>query len=86
MLETAIKPYPSCRLTHGAIDATLQLRDQIPEQHRSTAQISITLPQFSVTIVGDGAANKRSPENTVDAQFSVYFQVATALQLSLIHI
>ena len=80
MLETAIKPYPSCRLTHGAIDATLQLRDQIPEQHRSTAQISITLPQFSVTIVGDGAANKRSPENTVDAQFSVYFQVATALR------
>jgi 2-methylcitrate dehydratase PrpD len=79
MLETAIKPYPSCRLTHGAIDATLQLRDQIPEQHRSTARISVTLPKFSVTIVGDGAANKRSPENTVDAQFSVYFQVATAV-------
>jgi 2-methylcitrate dehydratase PrpD len=80
VLETAIKPHPSCRLTHGAIDATLKLRDQIPEQDRLKAQIKITLSEFSMKIVGGDAPNKRAPDDTVDAQFSVYFTVATVLK------
>jgi 2-methylcitrate dehydratase PrpD len=80
VLETAIKPHPACRLTHGAIDAVLEVRDQIPEQDRLKAQVSINLPEFSVKIVGGDAPNKRAPEGVVDAQFSVYFTVATALK------
>jgi len=79
MLETAIKPHPSCRLTHGAIDATLLLREQVPEQDRSTAQLNVRISPFSEKIVGGDAPNKTEPETVVDAQFSVYFQVATVL-------
>jgi len=79
MLETAIKPHPSCRLTHGAIDATLLLRDQVSEQERTNAQINIKISPFSEKIVGGDASNKTNPETVVDAQFSIYFQVATVL-------
>jgi 2-methylcitrate dehydratase PrpD len=80
VLETAIKPHPACRLTHGAIDAVLKVRDQIREQDRLKAQVTIKLPEFSVKIVGGEAPNKRAPDDVVDAQFSVYFTVATALK------
>jgi 2-methylcitrate dehydratase PrpD len=56
------------------------VRDQIPERDRLKAQVSIKLPEFSVKIVGGDAPNKRAPDGVVDAQFSVYFTVATALK------
>jgi len=80
MLETAIKPYPACRLSHGTIDSTLKVRDQIPEKDRAKAHITIKLPQFSLKIVGGDAPNKKAPDDVVDAQFSVYFAAATALK------
>ena len=79
LLETAIKPYPSCRLTHGAIDAMLQLRDQIPENDRAKAKIEIKIPKVALKITGEHLPNKVEPKNIVDAQFSIYFQVASAL-------
>jgi 2-methylcitrate dehydratase PrpD len=80
VLETAIKPHPSCRLTHGAIDAILKVRDKIPEQDRLNAQVTIKLSEFSLKIVGGDAPSKRDPNDVVDAQFSIYFTVATALK------
>jgi 2-methylcitrate dehydratase PrpD len=79
MLETAIKPYPACRLSHGSIDSALQLRGQVSEKDILKAKITIRLPQFSTKIVGVDAPNKKAPDDIVDAQFSVYFAVATVL-------
>jgi 2-methylcitrate dehydratase PrpD len=77
LLQTAVKPYPSCRWTHGAIDAALALRTDVPANQRavrrSTAAGTDRIPHRRRT-----ASAKIKPVNTVDAQFSVYFQVAAA--------
>jgi 2-methylcitrate dehydratase PrpD len=78
LLQTGIKPYPSCRWTHGAIDAALILRKQIPAVNRPDAQIQVWLSPTAYPIVGEPQRQKVHPANTVDAQFSVYFQVAAA--------
>jgi 2-methylcitrate dehydratase PrpD len=77
-LQTAIKPYPSCRLAHGAVDATLALREQVPAARRPSARIGVRLSPPAFQLVGERVANKLQPAGTVDAQFSVYFQVAMA--------
>ncbi len=76
--ETAVKPYPSCRLTHGAIDAVLDLRDKVEPGLREAATIRLRLSPKAVQIVGEAVDRKLRPRNVVDGQFSVYFQVAAA--------
>ena len=78
LLQTAVKPYPSCRWTHGAIDAALALRTDVPATQRADAQINVRLAPTAYLIVGEPHPQKIKPVNTVDAQFSVYFQVAAA--------
>ncbi len=78
LVETAIKPYPSCRLTHGAVDAALALRERVAPEQRAGASLDIRLSPKAVQIVGERMHNKLHPQNIVDAQFSVYFQVAAA--------
>lgn len=71
--ETAIKPYPCCRFSHGAIDlareAHLQLAGQIPER--------VTVRLFRTDVL---TYNKRT-SNTVDAQFNIPYLVAVALSM-----
>jgi 2-methylcitrate dehydratase PrpD len=76
--ETAIKPYPSCRLAHGAIDAALGLRGGVDAPARERASIEIRLSPKGYQIVGEPVPQKVRPGNTVEGQFSVYFQVAAA--------
>ena len=67
--DTAIKPFPSCRFNHGAIEAAL----------REGARLEVRLSPKAAQIVGEATPNKIHPRNIVDAQFSVYFQVAVGL-------
>jgi 2-methylcitrate dehydratase PrpD len=76
--QTGIKPYPSCRLTHGAIDAALALREKVPAAERSKVSLEVVLSPKGFDIVGEPIPSKISPRNIVDGQFSVYFQVACA--------
>lgn len=80
-LATGIKPYPSCRFTHGAVDAAVDLYDQVPANvvtdQNSTIEVRIAPRAYG--IVGTDEAHKRAPQTMVDGQFSVYFQVAAAL-------
>ncbi|PXY23823.1 hypothetical protein BAY59_26305 [Prauserella coralliicola] len=78
LLDTAVKPYPSCRLTHGAIDAALALRDTVAEKERAEAALDVGVPATAMTIVGEHGPTKLRPRSIVDAQFSIYFQVACA--------
>jgi 2-methylcitrate dehydratase PrpD len=75
---TAFKPYPSCRMTHTAIDAVLALRGECSDADRPDAGFSVRLSPTALQIVGEPAAAKRAPMNIVEAQFSVQFQVAVA--------
>jgi len=74
--ETAIKPYPSCRLNHSAIDAALALR--AAHDDRANARIAIRIGRKAFDIVGEPQPRKVAARTVVDGQFSIYFQVACA--------
>ncbi|OAP64839.1 hypothetical protein AYL99_00811 [Fonsecaea erecta] len=80
--NTAIKPYPSCRLTHGPIEAAYALRKQFPDRDAAladtTATIEVTVGRKAFMGVGATAPNKIRPTNIVEGQFSLYFQFAVA--------
>lgn len=77
--ETGIKPYPACRLAHGAVDAALALRARLGGEVPAGARLTLRISPAAYTIVGGEGANKLVPQNDVDAQFSAYFQTAVAL-------
>ncbi len=78
LVATAIKPYPACRFTHAAIEAAIRLRERVSPEVRKTVSLQVRLSSKAVQIVGERVTNKLRPQNIVDAQFSVYFQVAMA--------
>ncbi|CDO06563.1 MmgE/PrpD family protein [Mycolicibacterium cosmeticum] len=76
---TGIKPYPACRLTHGAIDAALQVRADLAAKLPPDASVRLTISPTADQLVGGTDPRKRAPENSVDGQFSAVFQAAVAL-------
>jgi 2-methylcitrate dehydratase PrpD len=79
-MRLAVKPYPSCRYTHAAVDGLLALM----REHRFAAddvkEVEIGLPQTGWKIVGDPADAKAEPKSVVDGQFSMPFCAAVALR------
>ena len=78
LLQIAIKPYPSCRLTHAAIDAALDLRRRFGAADLPRAAIKVAISPVAMKIVGERSPAKLAPRDTVDAQFSIYCQLAAA--------
>ena len=76
--DTAIKPYPSCRATHPAIEAALKLRKAAAGLRLSEPSLHLTLRERAWELVGEPKPYKLTPTSVVDAQFSAYFQVACA--------
>ncbi|MBV9561121.1 MAG: MmgE/PrpD family protein [Bradyrhizobium sp.] len=77
-MKIGVKPYPSCRYTHAAIDALIALRREhniTPDQIR---KVEIGLHRNGITLTGD-AATKRHPRSIVGGQFSMFFTGAIAL-------
>jgi 2-methylcitrate dehydratase PrpD len=77
-LKIGVKPYPSCRYTHAALDAIIALRREhnlTPDQVR---RVEIGLHRNGITLTGD-AATKRHPRSIVGGQFSMFFTGAIAL-------
>lgn len=79
-LETSLKPYPACRMTHCFIE----IGGKICDAEKGVAgelvrSVEMRMPKASFLLVGDPTPNKVHPDNAVDAQFSVYFQMANAL-------
>ncbi len=70
-LGTAIKPYPCCRFSHGAIDLALAARSGLAG--RSPGAVTVRLFRTDVLTYHP------RPANTVDAQFNIPYLVATAL-------
>jgi 2-methylcitrate dehydratase PrpD len=75
--ETAIKPFPNCRLNHSAIEAAIEMGARIGSVQDGT--VEVRLDPTSYRLVGEDVPAKRAPRNIVDGQFSVYFQVAVAM-------
>ena len=79
-LNIAVKPYPSCRYSHGGIDGVLSLRAAHDIAATDVVSINISLSPAGHDIVGTPEARKQHPVNAVDGQFSMPFLAAVALR------
>jgi 2-methylcitrate dehydratase PrpD len=79
LMNTAVKPYPSCRYGHAGIDAALTLRAANDIKPSEITAVRLGLPKAGMLLVGAPAAKKANPENVVDGQFSGPFVIASAL-------
>ncbi len=78
-MKIGVKPYPSCRYTHAAVEMLIAMRrDHNLTPERVTA-VEIGLHRNGITLTGD-AATKRHPRSIVGGQFSMYFTAALALK------
>ncbi|EHY58274.1 hypothetical protein HRR83_004867 [Exophiala dermatitidis] len=78
-LETSLKPFPACRMTHGFIEYAAKLgRDKGYSRASDVKGITLSLSPNNLLVVGARTPNKVHPENMVDAQFSAYFTTANS--------
>ncbi|KAK7942607.1 uncharacterized protein PG986_011720 [Apiospora aurea] len=81
---TAMKPFPACRMTHAAIEAVVNVAAREKEKENEETKrreidgFTVELSPGSFPIVATAIPNKLRPRTVVDAQFSVYYQVAVA--------
>lgn len=75
--ETALKPYPVCHFIHGAADAAIDLREEIAGA--DIASVECFLPEPTLHIVAEPAAEKEVPTTDYQAKFSAQFVVAYCL-------
>src|ERR1700733_6315785 len=79
LMNTAVKPYPSCRYGHAGIDAALALRAANDLMPADITSIRLGLPRAGMLLIGDPAEKKANPANVVDGQFSGPFVISAAL-------
>lgn len=79
LMQTAVKPYPSCRYGHACIDAALMIRAEPGFDPARIESVTLGLPRAGLLLIGEPAAHKADPRNVVDGQFSGPFVVAAAL-------
>src|SRR5215212_8206227 len=75
----SIKPYPTCRLTHPAISAALDIRAKLGRDVEKIERVEIVMGPQAHDVVGREVPEKRTPQTRVNAQFSAYWGVASAL-------
>jgi 2-methylcitrate dehydratase PrpD len=77
------KPFPSCRYTHCAVTACLNLVRKHSIIGRDVQEVRVQLGERDMRSVGgwtdEEKQKKRQPEGVVDAQFSIPYTVAATL-------
>ena len=79
-LDIAVKPYPSCRYGHAAMDALIALRAEHRLDADDVDSVRIGLPRTGWRLIGDPEPEKQNPRSYVDGQFSMPFVAAVALR------
>lgn len=79
LMQTGVKPYPSCRWGHAGIDAALALRAEHGLRPEEIEGVTLGISRAGMLLVGEPADRKADPQNIVDGQFSGPFVIATAL-------
>ncbi|HYZ62480.1 MAG TPA: MmgE/PrpD family protein [Acetobacteraceae bacterium] len=79
LMQTAVKPYPSCRFGHAGIDAALAFRAESGLDPARIERVTYGTSRSGMTLVGEPLAKRQDPQNVVDAQFSAPFVIAAAL-------
>jgi 2-methylcitrate dehydratase PrpD len=78
-MRLAVKPYPSCRYSHAAIDGIVSLMKEHGFSADDVQEVEIGLPETGWKIIG-GPEDKTNPRSIVDGQFSMPFCAAVALR------
>ncbi len=79
LMNTAVKPYPSCRYGHAGIDAALALRAANDIRPSEITRVRLGLSKSGMLLIGEPAEKKANPQNVVDGQFSGPFVISSAL-------
>ena len=83
-LNLGVKPYPSCRYSHAAIDGLLELKKEISFNSDDLEEVDIGLSETALNIIGYPLEEKQNPENVVDGQFSMPFCAALVLKMEVL--
>ncbi len=73
-LETSLKPYPSCRYMHGAVDAVAKCKKKNRLNPKEIEKINIYTFKMAYQ-----EGNRPSPKTVLDAQFSIHYNIAAYL-------
>jgi 2-methylcitrate dehydratase PrpD len=79
-LKIAVKPYPSCRYSHAAIDGIRELVREHRIKPDEVQTVTVGVPEPGWKIIGNPEPAKQSPVSVVDGQFSMAFCGAVALR------
>ncbi|MEV4602097.1 MmgE/PrpD family protein [Amycolatopsis sp. NPDC049253] len=79
LLDTAVKPFPSCHFTHGFADAVLALRAEAGFGAADVAGIRCFIHPTPGAAVCDPIDRKRAPQDDYDAKFSLPFVAAACV-------
>ncbi len=81
LTETGVKPYPCCRYMHAPLDGIFGLIEEGSIDASDVERVVVELAEPGVDLVGRPTERKENPESFVDAQFSMQFGVALALNV-----
>ena len=79
-LKIAVKPYPSCRYSHAAVDGILALAREHAIRAEDVEAVEVGVSEPGWKIIGNPEAEKQAPKSVVDGQFSMAFCAAVALR------
>lgn len=78
-MRLAVKPYPSCRYSHAAIDGIVALMAENGLNAEDVEDVEIGLSDTGWNIIG-GPDDKTNPSGVVEGQFSMPFCAAVAVR------
>jgi 2-methylcitrate dehydratase PrpD len=79
-MRLAVKPFPSCRYTHAAMDALKKIIDDHGVTADEVESVEIGLPMTGMKIVSFPEEAKHNPKSVVEGQFSMPFCAAVVLR------
>lgn len=79
IMGTGIKPYPCCRCNHPIIDGVLALAAEHRLAADDVVEMEFGMSHACLIQVAEPEDTRKTPQNIVDGQFSVFFTAAMAL-------
>ena len=81
LLESAVKPFPTCHYTHAIIDSAIALRRDHDLKPDDIARITVLVHEDLIAALMEPEALKRSPPEDYAARFSAPWAAACGLAL-----